>query len=145
MLARVLRVLIGFVLGCAAAVATQVLFTYAPSDWASLGADLNVERLSEAVFFALVSTPYVVVSTAVPVLLMAALAETRGVASWFFYALAGIATAGAGFLAQHLTQPGPGSILQTYALIAFLTSGLVGGLVYWASSGRHAVRTKPAA
>jgi hypothetical protein len=144
MLARTLRILVGFALACLAAAATLVLFVYAPGDLASLGEELNGDRLSEAGFFALLITPHVLVSAAFPALLAAAFAETRKVASLAFYALAGIAISAAGFLVQYLTEPPtrPLSIFQTYALIAFLTAGFIGGFVYWALSGRYAA-TKP--
>ncbi len=141
MLLRVVRILIGFALASFAAAATLVLFVYAPGDLASLSTDLNGARLSAAGYFALMSTPWVALCAALPAFAGVLFAETRKVAGWTFYALAGIATAGAGFLVQHWSEP-PGelSIFQAYALIAFLAAGLVGGLVYWASSGRYAAR-----
>jgi hypothetical protein len=144
MLARILRILIGFSLACVAAAVTLVLFVYAPADLANLRDELNGDRLSEAGFFALLITPHVLISAAFPALLAAVYAEQRKLASWPFYALAGLATAAAGFLVQYLTEPTTRaiSIFQTYALIAFLTAGLIGGTVYWAFAGRF-VATKP--
>src|SRR5262245_18821630 len=104
MLVRVLRMLIGFALACLAAAATLVVFVYAPGDWESLRLDVNAERLSEAGFFALVITPWVALSGAVPALAGAVLAERRRITGWTYYALAGIGTAAAGFLLQHLTE-----------------------------------------
>jgi hypothetical protein len=138
---RIVRVVLGFALACLAAAVTLVAFVYAPGNWAALGAELSGERLSEAGFFALVITPHVIVAAALPALLAAFYAETRKVAGWAFYGLAGIGVGLAGFLLQHLTEaPDLESIFQAYALIAFLTAGLIGGLVYWAASGRFAVR-----
>ena len=125
-----------------AAAVTLVLFVYASADLTSLREELNGNRLSEAGFFALLITPHVVVWAALPALLAAVFAETQKLAAWPFYALAGIATAGAGLLVQFLTEPPSVDILQTYFLIAFLTAGFIGGLVYWALSGRFAA-TKP--
>jgi hypothetical protein len=143
MLLRVVRILTGFALACFAAAATLVLFIYAPADWASPGADLTGARLSEAGYFALIITPWVALSAALPALAGVVLAEARNIAGWAFYALAGIGTAVVGFLVLHSTEPpggnGPG-IFQAYALIAFLAAGLIGGLVYWASSGRYVMR-----
>jgi hypothetical protein len=142
MLARILRILIGFALACVAAAVTFVTFVYAPGDLAGLSDELSGDRLSEAAYFALLSTPHVAISAAVPAMLAAVFAETRKVASWLFYAFAGVATAGAGLIVQHLTVPRV-NILQTYALAAFLTAGLIGGLVYWALSGRYAATKAP--
>ena len=145
MLARPLRIMIGFGLACVAAAVTLVMFVYAPADLTNLPEDLSGDRLSEAGYFAMLITPHVAISAAFPALLAAAFAETRKVANWAFYVLAGIATSGAGFLVQVLTEPQTHtiSILQTYALIAFLTAGFIGGLVYWALSGRYAATTSP--
>jgi hypothetical protein len=136
MVVRVLRVLIGFALASLAATVTLVLFAH----------DLGTSELrSKAAVLALFSTPHVAVYAALPALVGAVFAEVRKVARWSFYALAGIVTAAAGFLLQHLSEaPGEESILSNYGLVAFLTSGLVGGLAYWASSGRFAAR-RPAA
>ena len=55
-----------------------------------------------------------------------------------YYAILGIAVAALGFLLQHVTEtPGQATILHNYALTAFLTAGLAGGLVYWLFSGRY--------
>jgi hypothetical protein len=147
MFVRVIRVLIGFALASLAAAVTLVLFVYAPAEWASLPADLSGERLSEAGFFALVVTPHIAVYAALPVLAGVIFAEARKIAGCTFYALAGIGTAAAGFLVFHLSEaPDQATILQNYALIAFLTAGLVGGLAYWVFSGRFAApRGGPAA
>jgi hypothetical protein len=139
MVLRVLRILLGFALACLAAAVTLVVFVYAPRDLQGLSQELSGDRLSEAGLFALFITPHVLVSAAFPWLLAAMFAESRKVASWMFYVLAGIATGALGFFAQAYmeaaTQP---SIFQAYSLIAFLTAGLIGGLVYWAASGRYA-------
>lgn len=141
MFGRVIRVLFGFALASLAAALTLILFVYAPGDLASLPSDLSGERMSEAGLFALVITPYIAVSAALPALAGVIFAEARKVAGWTFYTVAGIGTAATGFLIQHLSEaPGQATILHNYALVAFLTSGLVGGFAYWAFSGRFAAR-----
>ena len=136
---RIVRVAFGFALACLAAAVILVAFVYVPGNWAALGSELRGERLSEAGFFALVITPHVIVSAALPALVAATYAETRKVTGWAFYGVAGIGVGLLGFFLQHLTEaPEPESIFQAYALIAFLTAGLIGGLVYWAASGRFA-------
>jgi hypothetical protein len=136
------RIVSGFVLASLAAAVTLVLFVYVPADLASLSSDLSGERLSEAGLFALMVTPQVALYAALPALAGAIFAEVRRVAGWPFYALAGLATAAAAFLALGLSAaPDEASLFSPYALAAFLTSGLVGGLAYWALSGRF-VRPK---
>jgi hypothetical protein len=139
MFARIVRIMAGFALASLAAAATLVAFVYAPGDWAGLRADLNGDRLSEAGYFALVITPWVALSAAIPALAGVVFAETRKIGGFTFFALAGIAMAAAGFLLQHFSEPaGAPGIFQAYALIAFLTAGLIGGVVYWACAGRYA-------
>ena len=140
MLARILRILIGFALATAAAVVTLVLFVYAPADFTNLSEDLSTDRLAEAGLLALHSIPHVAISAAFPALLAAVFAETRKLGSWLFYAFIGLAIAGGGFLLLYATEPPTRlySVFQAYFLIALLTAGLVGGLVYWSLSGRYA-------
>jgi hypothetical protein len=139
MLERVIRILLGFALASLAAAATLVAFVYAPGDMSSLRTDLSSERLLAAGVFALEATPHVILTAAFPALLAAVFAETRKIAGWPFHVLAGSLTGAAGFFLQHLSEgPDPDGIFQAYALIAFLTAGLTGGLVYWATSGRFA-------
>jgi hypothetical protein len=145
-IARILRIVAGFALACVAAALTLVLFVYAPGDLSRVGDELDGERLSEIANWALIITPHVAVSAAFPAMLAAVIAEQRKIGNWAFYVLAGMATALAGFLAQSLLEtPGERSILHTYALIAFLSAGLVGGLVYWLASGRYAAAPAPRA
>jgi hypothetical protein len=137
MFVPVIRIVSGFAFASLAAAITLVLFVFAPADMAGLLSDLNRERLSEAGLFALLITPHVAIYAVLPALAGAIFAEVRKVAGWWFYALAGIATAVAAFLVLYLSEAaGETSLLSSYALAAFITSGLVGGLAYWALSGR---------
>ena len=146
MLSRILRILIGFALATVAAVVTLVLFVYAPPDLTNLSEDLSTDRLAEAGLMTLHSIPHVAISAAFPALLAAVFAETRKLGGWLFYAFIGLAIAGGGFLWLYLTEKPTRaySVFQAYFLIALLTAGLVGGLVYWSISGRYAA-PKPAA
>jgi hypothetical protein len=138
MLLSVVRVLAGFALASFAAAATLVLFVYAPGDLAGLSRDLNGARLSEAGFFALVITRWVALCAAGPALVGVLVAETYRIAGWPFYVLVGLATAMAGFFVQQASESsGASGIVEAYALIAFLTAGLIGGVVYWVFSGRY--------
>ena len=139
---RVIRVLFGFAVGCLAAAATLVLFVYTPAELMNLPSEMRDDRVYEAAFFALVVTPHVATFSALPALIGIAIAELRGIGEWSYYVLLGVGVAVLGFLTQHFTEaPGQVTILHNYALIAFLTSGCVGGFAYWVFSGRYAVRT----
>jgi hypothetical protein len=141
MLMRVVRMLIGLMLASLAAAATLVLFVYVPGDWASLRAGLGGGQIAEAAYFAVRIAPQVAAWVAVPGLVAAAFAETRGIAGWAFYALAGLGIAASGYLIQFLADAAdPEGFLPIYALAGFLTAGAVGGLAYWAAAGRSVPR-----
>jgi hypothetical protein len=145
---RVIRVLLGFILACPAAAATLVLFVYTPAELASLPSDISADRSGEAGLFALAVTPHVMMFSALPALIAITFAERNAIGSLPFYLIVGVAVAVLGFLTQHFSEaPGQTTILQNYALIAFLAAGAVAGFVYWLVSGRYAaakVPTRPA-
>lgn len=142
---HLIRVLFGFVVACMAAAATLVLFVYTPAELASLPSDIGADRLTEAALFALVVTPHVMVFALLPALLSLIYAERNNIGSWGYYVLLGLIVATIGFLTQHFSEaPGQATILQNYALTAFLAAGVVGGLVYWLFSGRFAAAARPA-
>src|SRR5690606_38127684 len=59
--------------------------------------------------------------------------------SWLYYASVGVIIALGGFSAEYLNEvPGEPSILNNYALAAFLAAGILGGLAYWLFAGRRA-------
>jgi hypothetical protein len=135
---RVIRVVFGFVLACLAAAVTLVLFVYTPAELASMPSGMGADRATEAGLFALVVTAHVAAFAALPALIGVFIAERRGVSSLGYYAILGVVIAALGFLMQHISEtPGQTTILHNYALTAFLTSGLAGGLIYWLSSGRY--------
>jgi len=139
MVIRLLGVLAAFLVSCLAAALAMVLFVLTPAEIAGLPPDVRADRVAKgmelagfvAAQFALFSTPFALVA--------AALGEMLRNRSWTYYVLAGLAIAGLGFFAQQSTeQAGQPTIANNYALTAFLTSGFVGGLVYWIVRGRFA-------
>jgi hypothetical protein len=134
---RVIRVLFGFVAACLAAAVTLVLFVYTPVELAGLPSGMIAGRVAEAATFALVISPHVATFAALPALVAVVAGERRAISSWTYYVLVGIGVAVLGFLTQHLTEaPDQTTILQNYALAAFLAAGFAGGFVYWLLSGR---------
>ena len=72
-------------------------------------------------------------------MILIAIAEWYAVRSWIYYALCGVAIAVGGFAALHSQEvEGYPTILNDYALRAYLTVGLLGGLAYWLVAGRRA-------
>lgn len=131
----IIRVLLGFILACIAAGATKVLFAVTPNEILNADADLQ----SRALDWVLLTATHSAVFSAPFALVAAAIGEWQNIRSWTYYAIAGIAIAVAGFIAQHMSEDSTApSIVNNYALTAFLTTGFVAGLVYWLVAGRKA-------
>jgi hypothetical protein len=129
------RVVFGFVLACLVASAVQIGFALTPAalmtDRADELAALAILLMRTATHLAVFAAPFALV--------VAAIGEWQGVRSWVFYALSGIAIAVAGFIAQYSSESaGQPTIVNNYALAAYLGSGLAGGMAYWICAGRGA-------
>jgi drug/metabolite transporter (DMT)-like permease len=136
MISGMLRVIIGFVFACLAAGFTMVLFVYTPLE---LATELASERVSEAVLLSLAAGTHSAVFAAPFALIGAGFGEWQRIGSWLYYVLVGIAIACVGFLAQFWTEAtGDASIVNSYAVTAFIVTGFVAGIVYWLFSGRYA-------
>lgn len=134
MIGSVLRVLFGFVVACIAGALVQLGFA-TPNDVLTDDAD----RLSWSMEQVLLAATHAGVFSAPFALVAAAIGEWQSIRGWVYYALAGIAIAIAGFIALYSSEAaGPNSIVNQYATIAYLVSGLVAGWVYWLLSGRYA-------
>ena len=135
MLLRVLLVLAGYVVACVAFALVLIAFVFTPAELVSADAD----RFSMAGLQLLASSIQVIMFAAPLALVAMAIAEWRGASDWIFYALAAMLIAGAGFLAQYASElQGAPTIVNNYALTAFMTGGFVAGVVYWLIAGRSA-------
>lgn len=144
MLLRVLLILGGYVAACVAFAFVLVAFVFTPAEFS--GADAGSGRLSMAGFQLLASSIQVLIFAAPLALVATAMAEWRGIGDWIFYALVGLMIAGVGFLAQYVSElQGAPTIVNNYALTAFMTGGFVAGLVYWLVAGRTADERRRAA
>ncbi len=136
-LGAVLRVLIGFAVACLVAGYVQVLFAVTPAELVVAGDD----RLGEAATWGLLSATQIAVFAAPFALLAAVISEWQGIRSFAYHAIVAMAIAVAGFGLIHATESASeASIVNSYAMAAYLTSGFVGGLVYWLFAGRSANR-----
>lgn len=139
MVRRLIAMLIGFVFACLAAGLAKVAFWYTPASLARLPGDMAADRIAEALILALAVATHSATVAAPFAFVGAAIGEWRGIRDWTFYALLGVAIAVVGFFAQYQSEAeGAPTIVNNYALTAFLTSGFVGGLVYWLVTGRRA-------
>lgn len=139
MFRMLIRVLFGFILACLIAALAQVLFVITPDELVTLPAEALTTRTGQVGILALVAATHFAIFAAPFALVVAAFAEWQAIRGWAFYVLAGLAIALAGFLAQYTSEvQGQATIVNNYALRAFLTTGFVGGLVYWLVAGRGA-------
>ncbi|KAB2915499.1 MAG: hypothetical protein F9K29_13185 [Hyphomicrobiaceae bacterium] len=139
MFARMFRVVFGFVLACLAAGLTIVLFVTTPTELISASSEAGPDALTSTGMLALAAATHSAIFSAPFALIGAAFAEWRRIGSWIYYVLVGAIIAGIGFAAQYSSESsGQASIVNNYALTAFLTTGFVSGLVYWLFSGRFA-------
>jgi hypothetical protein len=139
MLGRVIRVVFGFVVACLAAGLTIVLFVTTPVELANTPSNAITDALSANGLLALFAATHSAVFAAPFALIGAAIGEWRRLAHWTYYAVVGIVIAGLGFLAQYMSEGGAqASIVNNYALVAFLTMGFVGGVIYWLVAGQFA-------
>lgn len=136
-LGALLRVVIGFAIACLVAGFVQVLFAVTPAELVVAGD----ERLGEAVTWGLLSATHIAVFAAPFALLAALISEWQGIRSFAYHAIVAMMIAVAGFGLIHMTETATEpSIVNSYAMAAYLTSGFVGGLIYWLFAGRRATR-----
>jgi len=139
MLGRMIRVVFGFAVACLAAGLTIVLFVTTPVELASTPSNAFRDTLSANALLALAAATHSAVFAAPFALIGAVIGEWRRLTHWTYYALVGIAIAALGFFAQYYSEGGTqASIVNNYALVAFLTMGFVGGMVYWLVAGQFA-------
>jgi hypothetical protein len=126
----IFRVLLGYLLACLAGGLCTVLFAWMQGDLAN---DKLALAMPVATQIALFAAPFA--------LLAIGFGEAKRWRDWAYYATAGMAIALLGYIAQYQSEAPSQSWSvagSNYPLIAFLTSGFVGGLVYWLMSGRMA-------
>jgi hypothetical protein len=134
-----LRVLFGFIIACLVAGVVNVGFVVTPADIANLPPEAQPERLGNAGILALRVATHLAIFAFPFAVIAIVIAELSRVRTWIYYALVGIAIALGGFAAVYLNEvSGQPSILNGYALAAYLALGTAGGLAYWLVAGRRA-------
>ena len=134
------RVIIGFVLASLAAGAVQVLFAVTPAELI----DAGMPYWNQGGLWVLESATIIGIFSAPFALLSAAFSEWQGIRSFAYHGFVGIAIAVGGFALITMGEtPDAPSIINSYAMAAFLTTGLIGGFAYWLFSGRYAYRPQP--
>lgn len=134
-----LRVVFGFIVACLIAGLTTVAFVVTPSDLAALPADAWSERLGNAGVLSLLAATHSAIFAFPFALVAIVIGEWARLRSWIYYVIVGVAIALGGFAAEYLNEvAGQPSIVNQYALRAFLAVGILGGIAYWLVAGRRA-------
>jgi hypothetical protein len=128
MIVSFIRIVLGFVAAMLVAGAVQVLFVAGDE---IVSGSVTSARLEALGLLTLLAATQSAVFSAPFAFLAAAVAAWRPIKSSLFFICVGIAIALASFLVQYVGEGGPSTILNRYALAAYVASGLVGGWIYW--------------
>jgi len=138
MIGGLVRILVGFTVACLVAGAATVAFVITPLDIVTLPAELRPDRLSSAGTLSLLAATHSAIFSFPLALIAILVAEWCCIRSWVYYAIVGILIAFAGFGAEYLNEVGgQPSIVNAYAIRAYLAVGFLGGLAYWLAAGRR--------
>ncbi|RUP00187.1 hypothetical protein [Hyphomicrobium sp.] len=133
------RIVFGWAVASLAAGLVTVLFV--DIDVLAGPLDRLPKTLSETFDLALLAATHIAIFASVFVLITAVISEWFSIRTLAFYLLVGIAIAFLGFSVQYASEvAGQPTILNNYAVKAFMTVGFAGGFVYWLSAGQFAGR-----
>ncbi|MBY0560736.1 hypothetical protein [Hyphomicrobium sp.] len=132
----------GFVLASLAAGLVTVMFVTTPMDVLTEPIERLPKTASETIELGLLAATHLGIFASVFVLIIAILSESFSVRSLTFFLFAGVAISMLGFTAQYESEVvgQPTTILNNYAVKAFLTIGFFGGFFYWLAAGQFAGR-----
>ncbi|WP_339086463.1 hypothetical protein [Hyphomicrobium sp. ghe19] len=132
----------GFVLASLAAGLVTVMFVTTPIDVLTEPIERLPKTAGETIELGLLAATHLGIFASVFVLIVAILSESFSVRSLTFYLFAGVAISMLGFVAQYESEVvgQPTTILNNYAVKAFLTIGFFGGFFYWLAAGQFAGR-----
>jgi len=134
-----LRVLFGFIIACLVAGLVTVAFVVTPADIAGLPAEAQPERLGNAGVLSLLAATHSAIFAFPFAIIGIGVAEMSAIRTWLYYAIVGVGIALGGLAAEYANEvAGLPSILNGYALAAYVTVGIAGGLAYWLLAGRRA-------
>lgn len=141
-LSTIARVVFGFVLASLAAGLVTVMFVTTPIDVLAEPIERLPKTAGETIELGLLAATHLAIFASVFVLIIAILSESFSVCSLTFYLFAGVAISMLGFVAQYESEVvgQATTILNNYAVKAFLTIGFFGGFFYWLAAGQFAGR-----
>lgn len=143
MIFGIARIALGYTLACLVAAGAQLGFAW-PFDPHGLASPLAnplasplpipIETFRDLVFLAVHSAVFASPFAAIAI----GAAEWQKITGWTYYALAGAIIALGGFIAQASGElAGEPTILNPYALCAFLLTGVIAGGTYWLAAGHY--------
>jgi hypothetical protein len=143
MMSTLARVITGFVLACLTAGLVQVLFVITPAQLLGAPSEVFPQRAGEVGVLALLASTHSAIFASAFALIAVVIGEYMRIRLLPYYLLAGTMIAVLGFVAQYASEvAGQPTIFNTYAMMAFLTSGFCAGLVYWLVAGRGGHSTR---
>jgi hypothetical protein len=131
MFVSIVRIMFGFIAAVLVAGAVQVMFVAGADGIFGGGLDGLAARLQDLGLLTLLAATQSAVFAAPFIFLAAAVASWLPIRSAPFFVLVGVAIALAGFFAQYVGEGRTHTILNRYALAAYVVSGVLAGLVYW--------------
>lgn len=135
------RVVFGFVLASIAAGLVTMLFVNTPTEVLAQPVTRLSRTAGETFELALLTATHAAIFALIFTLIAAGLGEIFSIRKLPFYLLCGVVIALLGFAAQYVSEvPGEPTVLNNYALKAFLTTGFFAGFVYWLAAGQFAGR-----
>ena len=133
------RILAGFLLACFVAGLVQVMYVWTPAELASVPSAAFPAKAGSTFELALLVATHSAIFGAAFALIAAGIAEWLSIRSIGYFLFAGTAIALLGFTAQYASEvSGQPTILNNYALQAYLTSGFFAGLAFWLAAGHRA-------
>lgn len=139
MIRTLARIAIGFVLACIVAGLVMVLFVTTPADLMSVSAEAFPEKAGQTLVWGLLTATHSALFAAAFALIAIGIAEWMSMRNLPYYLIIGVLISLLGFSAQYASEvSGQPTVLNNYALKAFLAAGFFAGLIYWMVSGRFA-------
>ena len=133
------RILAGFLLASFIAGLVQVMYVWTPAELASVPTAAFPAKAGNTLELALLAATHSAIFGAAFALIAAGIAEWLSIRSIGYFLFAGTAIALLGFTAQYASEvSGQPTILNNYALQAYLTAGFFAGLAYWLAAGHRA-------
>ena len=133
------RILAGFLLASFIAGLVQVMYVWTPAELASVPSAAFPAKAGNTLELALLAATHSAIFGAAFALIAAGIAEWLSIRSIGYFLFAGTAIALLGFTAQYASEvSGQPTILNNYALQAYLTAGFFAGLAYWLAAGHRA-------